>query len=211
MSALAPHLPGLLTAWGIMALGLLSPGPNSLAVIATAMERGRREGLALAVGVTIGSFAWATLAVTGLAALLSVWTGLLAAVKLLGAAYLLWLAWGMARAAASPRDARTDAVRAGGLAGYVRRGVVVQMTNPKALVFWIALGTLTASGEAPAAVSVLLVAGCGSLALLGYSAYALVFSTRPALAVYARIRRPVQGALSGVFAFAAWRVATEPT
>lgn len=56
MTDLAPHLPGLFIAYGMLSLGLFSPGPNILAIIGTSMERGRGEGLALAVGVSLGTF-----------------------------------------------------------------------------------------------------------------------------------------------------------
>ncbi|MEL7088844.1 MAG: LysE family transporter, partial [Planctomycetota bacterium] len=54
---------GLMVSFGIMATGLLSPGPNILAIIGTSMERGRSAGSALACGIAVGSGLWAVLTV----------------------------------------------------------------------------------------------------------------------------------------------------
>ena len=59
----------LLLALGIFSVGFISIGPNILAIIGTSMERGRDQGIRLALGVGTGSGVWATLAVAGLTAL----------------------------------------------------------------------------------------------------------------------------------------------
>ena len=61
----------LLLALGMFAVGFVSIGPNILAIMGTSMARGRRHGIALAVGISIGSGLWAMLTVAGLTALVS--------------------------------------------------------------------------------------------------------------------------------------------
>ena len=87
------HLTSLALALGIFAVGFVSIGPNILAIIGTSMERGRRQGVALALGVGTGSGIWATLTVVGLTALVTAYAWTITALKILGAAYLVWLAY----------------------------------------------------------------------------------------------------------------------
>lgn len=208
MIDLAPHLSGLLTAFAVMSVGMLSPGPNILAVIGTAMERGRAAGVSLALGIAAGSVLWALLTVLGFTALISVWGGAMAVLKIAGAAYLLWLAWSAFRAAATPGDRHARTVDAPTTGRYALRGLMIQMSNPKAAFTWLAIATLGIGGDAPASVAVLLVAGCGAISVFGHLGYALAFSTAPAAAAYARVRRPIQTLLGMFFTYAAFRLAT---
>src|SRR5580704_7710547 len=91
-------------AYSVFVLGIVSPGPNILAVIGTSMAMGRRSGIALALGVGAGSFCWAMLTAAGLSALLASYAAALTAIKIGGALYLLWLAYKSFRSAASARD-----------------------------------------------------------------------------------------------------------
>ena len=208
-AALAPYLPGLVIAYGMLALGLLSPGPNILAIIGTSMERGRREGLALAAGVSFGTFLWSLLSVTGFAALLTLWAGAMTVLKIVGAAYLLYLAWGAFRSAARPSEVNTAAIAAPNLRTYALRGLIVQMTNPKAAIYWVAITAVALGAGTPPVIALALVAGCTALSFTGHFIYALAFSTRAAVAVYARARRAVQAALGAFFTYAAVRLVSE--
>ena len=58
MSEIYTYLPGIILAYTAFCLGLLSPGPNILAVIGTSMGTGRAEGKALALGISAGSLCW---------------------------------------------------------------------------------------------------------------------------------------------------------
>ncbi|MEM6496844.1 MAG: LysE family translocator, partial [Pseudomonadota bacterium] len=134
------HLTSLALALGIFAVGFVSIGPNILAIIGTSIERGRRQGVALALGVGTGSGIWATLTVVGLTALVTAYAWTITALKILGAAYLLWLAYKAFRSAATPhpKSAATAANVARGN-GLYWRGLLIQMTNPKAALHWIAI------------------------------------------------------------------------
>jgi threonine/homoserine/homoserine lactone efflux protein len=82
----------LVLAYSTYALGTASPGPSNLAVMATAMNGGRKPALALALGVVSGSACWGLLAAFGLSAVLASYASALFAMKILGGLYLLWLA-----------------------------------------------------------------------------------------------------------------------
>ncbi|MEK9754657.1 MAG: LysE family translocator [Rhodospirillaceae bacterium] len=124
------HLSSLFLAIGIFSVGFAVIGPNILAIISTSMKRGRHHGMALALGVGVGSGIWATLTVSGMTALMSAYAKVMTVLRVLGVIYLLWLAFKALRAAATV-DVEID-VRALASGNLFLRGLAIQMTNPKA-------------------------------------------------------------------------------
>ena len=112
-----------------------TPGPAVLYVVARSLEGGRRAGLAATLGISAGTLAHVGLAAGGVSALLAASAPAFRAVKLLGAIYLIWLGvrtWRSGRSAA-PITARRRAAR-----GIVLEGALVNLTNPKTAVFFLA-------------------------------------------------------------------------
>ncbi|MEM8823216.1 MAG: LysE family transporter [Pseudomonadota bacterium] len=209
MSEIAPYLPGLMAALGVFAVGFLVIGPNIAAIMATSMAYGRRRGLTMALGVSLGSGLWAALTVAGLASLITAYAGAVTVLKLFGTAFLIWLAFKSFRSALRP-----DAVPPPGRAtrgNAFLAGLTIQMTNPKAALQWIAIAALAMDGQAPWQVGAVLVAAALILSLIGHAAYAMVFSTGMIVTAYARARRWIEGALGLLFTTFAYRLATERT
>ena len=200
------EIASLLLAFGIFALGFVSIGPNILAIIGTSMQRGRRKGVQLALGVGMGSGIWAALTVAGLTALVTAYAGMVTLLKFAGAAYLLWLAFKSFRSAAT----RSTAVSAQAAEGnnLFRRGLLIQMTNPKAALHWIAIVGIGLGPDAPLWVGITLITGTTIMSLAGHLAYALTFSTQPVIAFYQAARRWIETALGLFFTFAAFKLAT---
>jgi threonine/homoserine/homoserine lactone efflux protein len=200
MTEISPYLPGIALAYSAFLLGIASPGPNVLAILGTSMRDGRRSGLALALGVATGSVGWALLTVVGLSALLAAYAAALTAIKIAGGCYLLWLGVKAFRSAASRHDleARTVPGAPRSRLGYYLRGVAIQMTNPKAVLAWIAIVSLGLQADAPFWVGAIIVVGMGVLSALIHCLYALAFSTPAMLRLYAGARRAIQATL-GVF------------
>ncbi|SES78709.1 LysE family translocator [Oceanicella actignis] len=113
------------------------PGPTVMIVVSFALGQGRRAVLASAPGVLLGDLAAMSASMLGVGAALAASAALFSAVKLAGAAYLLWLGLRMWRAApqmalglttASPKAPRR----------MFRDAFLVTLFNPKALVFFVA-------------------------------------------------------------------------
>lgn len=200
------HLASLLLALGIFSVGFISIGPNILAIIGTSMARGRRHGVALALGIGTGSGSWATLTVAGLTALVAAYAGAILVLKVFGVLYLLWLAVKAFRSAATP-DVTAEAMAAAGDNLY-RRGLLIQMTNPKAALHWVAIVGIGLGANAPLWVGIALIASTTLLSLLGHVAYAVIFSTEPVVEFYRRARRWIEAGLGVFFTFAAYKLAT---
>lgn len=205
---MSQYLPDLLIAWGLMSMGFISPGPNIMAVIGTSMAKGRQEGLALAAGIGCGTGLWAILTVVGFSSLVSQFAYLMLAFKILGSAYLLYLAWGAFRSSMRRYEPEPSAMYLPSGWRYWRRGLTVQMTNPKAAFYWIAIAAIGVQPGAPLWVPFLLIVVSFALSVLVHALYALAFSTDRAVRLYVATRRPVQALIGSFFVFASYKLAT---
>ncbi|PJI85275.1 threonine/homoserine/homoserine lactone efflux protein [Yoonia maricola] len=210
MQDVSLYLPGILLAYSAFLLGIASPGPNVLAVMGTSMSVGRASGIALAMGVAIGSFTWAMLTAFGLSALLATYASALLIIKLFGGAYLLWLAYKAFKSAASRHDIEAKELQGGRRTafGYLRRGYIIQMTNPKAALSWIAIISLGLQDDAPLWVAAVIVIGTFILSIICHLLYALAFSTPFMVRLYGKARRVIQGVLGTFFAIAGLKLLT---
>ena len=119
-----------------------SPGPNMFAVIETALGRGRRAALLVVAGIASGTLVWAALVSLGLGAIFASIPTLLTVLKFIGGAYLCYMGFRGLRAALRGGEAalRAETRMLSDYAAW-RRGFFVVMTNPKALLMWMAIAT----------------------------------------------------------------------
>lgn len=114
----------------------LTPGPNMVYLALLSMERGRRAGLAAVLGISTGLLCAGLAAALGLAALIEVLPALYETLRWAGIAYLLWLAFEAWRGG----ETSTAEARSFGFAGdSFRRGLITNLLNPKAYIFYIAV------------------------------------------------------------------------
>ena len=204
------YLPGILLAYSAFLLAIASPGPNILAVIGTSMSVGRQSGISLALGVASGSFTWALLTVFGLSAILATYASALLLIKIFGGLYLLWLAYKSFKSTASKHDIEAKELAGGRRTpfGYLQRGYIIQMTNPKAGLAWIAIISLGLQESAPLWVGFAIVVGTFIMSVVIHVLYAVAFSTPAMVRLYGSARRIIQGVLGTFFAFAGLRLLT---
>jgi len=131
-------LAGLLIFSTAYALAVASPGPGIASVVAQVLGRGIRAAPAQIAGILTGDFVWFIAAVSGLAALAHNFEGVFVAIKWLGAAYLLYLAFRMwtSPVAVIAAEAADDRISHGQL--FVS-GLTLTLSNPKAIAFFLAL------------------------------------------------------------------------
>lgn len=114
----------------------LVPGPDNLFVLMQSAIRGARSGVLVTLGLCTGLVAHTTAVAFGVAAVFATSAWAFNALKLVGAAYLLYLAYGAFRAGNSGSAATSDEpLRASAL---YARGVVMNITNPKVAIFFLA-------------------------------------------------------------------------
>jgi threonine efflux protein len=190
-------------------VGTASPGPSNLAIMTTAMSRGRTHALALAAGVVNGSLVWGLCAGFGLSSVMQRFSWSLVVMKLLGGAYLLWLAWKAARAARAPLGfsaAAGAAAGEGSLGAAYRSGLAMHLTNPKAIFVWLSIVALALPQGGRTGDALLVVAGCALMGVVVFMGYAVAFSTERARKVYRAAHRWFNATLALVFASAGVRL-----
>jgi threonine/homoserine/homoserine lactone efflux protein len=153
------------------------PGPSLLFTIGRALTVGRREALLSVVGNAIGVTAQVALVAIGLGAVVAASATAYTAIKLLGAAYVVWLGLQAIRHRADARLAMESAapVRRG---HPVRIGFTVGATNPKTIVFFVAfLPQFTDPTGAVGLQTMLLGLVFGVLAMISDGAWAVAAGT----------------------------------
>ena len=161
----------------------------------------------MAAGVVTMSFLWGLIAVTGLAALVVRYAQALAILKLAAGLYLLWLAFKSARSAMQKDEVSlAGSAPEANLGAMYRRGVLMHVGNPKAILSWVALMSLGVGAHASTERLALAFGGCVVLGVTIFFGYAVLFSTIPMIRGYARALRWIDGTLSIVFAGAGARL-----
>jgi threonine/homoserine/homoserine lactone efflux protein len=120
-----------------LALGAISPGPSFLFVTRTSVALSRRDGVAAALGMGLGAAFLCALALIGLRAVIAQIEWVYIGFKVLGGAYLLYLAWRLWRSAPSTsapaQETRTERPRRG-LGRSFLLALATQLSNPKTVV-----------------------------------------------------------------------------
>lgn len=116
---------------------LAIPGPTVMLVVSYALGRGRHTGWATVPGVTLGDFTAMTVSLLGAGVILAASATLFTALKLAGAAYLIWLGVKLWRSNPTT-DALDGRVKERGSWAMFWNAFVVTALNPKGIVFFIA-------------------------------------------------------------------------
>ena len=175
----------------LAAVVICTPGPDTALTIRNTLVGGRANGLRTAQGVAVGQALWTLATSAGIAALVAASQPVFTAVRIIGAAYLVWL--GLQALAAALRGRRHEERLRGSAAGF-RQGLLSNLANPKMAVFFTSLlpqfgtgfGELLALGLVFAAMT-----------LVWLSVYALVVARTQRLLVGGRVRRALD-ALTGL-------------
>ena len=131
-----PELPILIAYTAASLLLFLTPGPDMSLFLSRTIASGRAAGIASAVGSNVGCIVHTLLAAFGISALVAAsHTGFLI-LKIFGAGYLLWLAVDAIRHGSSLNVAMNQSGKAGALRSFML-GVMVNLTNPKVVIFFI--------------------------------------------------------------------------
>jgi threonine/homoserine/homoserine lactone efflux protein len=127
---------------GISAIVIVTPGPDTALTIRNTLLGGRRAGIVTAMGVSSGQAAWTLATAAGVAALLAASEPAFVAVKVAGAAYLVWLgAQSLLGALRDHASKRSRAPRSNRLRSRaaLRQGFLSNLGNPKMAAFFPSL------------------------------------------------------------------------
>jgi threonine/homoserine/homoserine lactone efflux protein len=202
-----------MTFLGIAALVIVTPGQDTALTIRNALLGGRTRGAFTALGVAAGQAVWTIAASAGLAALLVASEPAFLAVKLAGAAYLVFLG---AQALVSAFSGRS-AAHAGAQPGRpgtrwtgFRQGFISNLGNPKMAVFFTSLlPQFSPGGNASFATLLLLGFIFSLMTLVWLTGYAVAVAKAGDFLRRPRIRRTIDAVTGAVFVAFGVRLATE--
>lgn len=201
-----------LLAFGLVSLGMvLTPGPNMVYLVSRAICQGRLAGLISLGGVALGFVFYMCCAAFGITALLLAVPYAYDALRLAGAAYLLWLAWQAVKPGGrSPFQVKNLPVD--GPRKLFVMGFVTNLLNPKIAMLYLsllpqfidpAIGSVLEQSLILGAVQIVVSVTVNSLIALAAGSVALFLTTRP---TWALVQRWFMGT---VLAGLAIRMATE--
>jgi threonine/homoserine/homoserine lactone efflux protein len=200
---------GELAAFLAVALVVIcTPGPDTALTVRNSLLGNRRAGIFTALGVSTGQLVWTLAASVGIAALLVASEPAFQALKLAGAAYLIWLGvqtlWSVVRRRSRERDAEPR--RAVSPRQAWRQGVLSNLGNPKSAAFFTSL--LPQFGDS---FVVLLALGLlySTLTLTWLSGYAVAVARAGDVLRRERVRRTLDAVTGAVLVAFGIRLATE--
>ncbi len=193
---------------GVSAILIMTPGPDTAVTIRNSLMGCRRAGVFTAVGVSSGQATWTLACAVGLAALLAASEPAFLAVRILGAAYLIWLGLPAFAAAVRGRRKKVETPRSRPLAPRraFRQGLVSNLGNPKMAAFFPSL--LPQFGHSFTALL-----GLGFLfslmTLVWLTAYAVAVARAGDLLSRSWVKRAIEAVTGAVLVALGLRLATE--
>jgi RhtB (resistance to homoserine/threonine) family protein len=163
-------LSGFLTVTAVAVLGVIAPGPDTAVIAKNSLIKSREDGIATTLGVVLGNVIYVSLALAGLGAVITSSASLFAIVKLCGALYLLLLG---ANLLFSKRTEVVPSTSGHSHAAFVtsfREGLFTNLSNPKFMIFLLALFTQVIDPATPFLTQVLYVYQIPVIAFLWFSA-----------------------------------------
>jgi threonine/homoserine/homoserine lactone efflux protein len=193
---------------GLVVFAAISPGPAVIMSARTGLTEGMRTGFLLSLGIGAGAVVWASAAMFGLNLVFAVAPALLWALKLGGAAYLLWMAWHLWRDATLPiATGEGRAVPRSGLSAF-RLGLFTQLANPKPAVMFSAIFLGTVPQGTPLWVYLALLAVIFAAETLWNTAVARIFSLDGTRARYISLKTVIDRSFGGLLALLGVKIAT---
>ena len=164
---MTPFFPSasLAAAYGLACVILAAtPGADMALFLSRTLAGGRRQGFAAQAGASVGLVVHTFAAALGLSALLAASAQAYEWVKIAGALYLLWLAFRAIRHG-STLKLKAGAPARGGLRGAFANGLLINLTNPKIVLFFVTFLPQFISASDPHAGGKLFVLGFGFIAI----------------------------------------------
>ncbi|MFQ5522568.1 MAG: LysE family translocator [Acidimicrobiia bacterium] len=134
-----PPLDSIISFSALAFVLIVAPGPSVMFVVSRAVALGRRAALMTVIGNAVGVYAQVVLVALGLAVIIERSIVIFTTVKLIGAAYLVWLGLQAIRHRRQLGPALEGGSRARPSRSVLRDGFVVGFANPKSIVFFAAI------------------------------------------------------------------------
>jgi threonine/homoserine/homoserine lactone efflux protein len=170
----------------VQVVAVISPGPSFLITARTSVAKSRADGIKVALGLAAGTVVWSSLALLGLNAVFHALPAVFVAMKVVGALFILWIAYQIFRHAAEP----VEIIERGGGAttSPFFKGFTTQMSNPKAAVFFGSIFIAMLPSDIPLWMIMALIAVVTFNEIWWYTFVALFFGAGPVRRFYIRAK-----------------------
>lgn len=205
---IAPLIPGIAAAYSILFVAASSPGPSVALLVGIATEQGRSPALIATLGIALGSMTLNVLTLLGVGVLLSQMAWAMSLLRFAGAAYLLYLAYGAFRKAIQPPVLQPVKPDHGVGWKHFTTGYLLQVTNPKAISFWLAIASIGAVENAEMGIVIIFIAGAVIISFICHGFWAVALSLDTVRTAYANRRRWIEMTLGGLFVFFSYKLFT---
>jgi threonine/homoserine/homoserine lactone efflux protein len=192
---MTPQLMIILTTLGLYAMAVVSPGPNFALISRLALAGYRKAAMGATIGLALSATFYAILTIAGLSVLLTRVGWLASLVQVAGGCYLVYLGvktW--LEAKPKPLGERSVPPQKSAQDGF-RMGIIVNLSNPKVIAFFLSLYAVTMPVEAPLSTKLAVLLGGFLLEIVWYGLVILLFSTPPARAAYDRAGHWIERAI----------------
>ncbi len=187
-------------------MAAISPGPAVLMAARTGVTEGLRTGMFLAMGIGTGAVVWAAAALFGLNLVFEAAPALLWGLKIIGGAYLIYMAWGMWRGADQPLDMAVSNLPRSAASAF-RLGVVTQLSNPKPAILFSAIFI----GTVPPGTAAWVYAALLTVVFLNEAVWctlvARIFSFNRSKAAYIGLKSAIDRSFGGLLALLGVKIA----
>lgn len=201
----------LITVLGVWIVAVVLPGPNFLAVVQASVSGSRRSGVWVAFGCNVGMAVWAVGSLMGLGLLFREAAWLYQIIKVLGAAYLVYVGVRLILSARRSAVAVAGGLPAAAAAGAYsfRTGLFTCLGNPKTAAFFTSLFAVAVPTTAPLWFDALLIVLMLVVQASWYMSLAWTVASGPVAAFYQRIRRGLSAVCGTIFVGLGVRLAIE--
>ena len=172
--------------------GVMSPGPNFVAVTHRAVTSTRSDALALVFGIVCVNSLWASAALFGIGTIFSLFPWLFWSVKLLGAGYLVWFGVQLIRRSKNPLSTRAKPTTRARFFFALRDGIVTNLSNPKAMIFYASVFSTAIPAAASFSTLLAMVAMVALIASLWYGGVAFILSSERIASCYRSFRTAIE-------------------
>jgi threonine/homoserine/homoserine lactone efflux protein len=170
----------------VQVVAVISPGPSFLITARTAVARSRFDGVKVALGLGAGTLVWVTATLLGLNIVFRAVPILFLGMKIIGALFLVWIAWQIFRHAKDP--IAMDAPDGESVANPFMKGFLTQISNPKVAVFFGSIFVAMLPSDVPLWMIIALIAIVTFNEIWWYTIVALFFGAGPVRRFYIRAK-----------------------
>lgn len=172
--------------------GVMSPGPNFVAVTHRAISSSRVEAVAMVFGIAMVNTLWAAMALFGLNLLMTSLPWLFWSIKLMGAAYLVWFGIQLLKRSGQPQQSREASSSVSSFHSALRDGIATNLANPKSMAFYASVFAGAVPTDASMDTLLAVVVMVWVLAVLWYGSVALVLSADRMANLYRQSKKIVE-------------------